>query len=85
MPRILVVHLKRFEYDKDGRFMKLQHRVSFDTELQIRGDGVFPMRVGHNLMSVVTHIGSSPMAGHYITIRRADGDWYLLDDDSVDP
>jgi ubiquitin C-terminal hydrolase len=74
LPRILILHLKRFKSSQQG-LRKLQDRVCFSSELRAQG------RLYH-LEGVVAHIGSGTRSGHYVSLVKVPGgNWALLDDD----
>jgi ubiquitin carboxyl-terminal hydrolase 36/42 len=64
-PAVLVVHLKRFDYDGG----KINKAVSFDDELSLRGhmSATAPEKHGpkYCLYAVVVHVGGSATNGHY--------------------
>lgn len=80
LPRVLVVHLKRFQYDaRSQRLRKLLHRVSFCMELRLPAapDTLF------RLLGVVVHVGASVASGHYVSIVRVQERWFLFNDEHV--
>ena len=114
LPRVLLVHLKRFRFDqKSMSRRKMYDRVPFTSDLLVgnnllrkrskpsdkageaRGSssvGYAPVkRVSHEnedgrayrLSSLVTHIGSSPIQGHYVTVANTKSGWMLFDDEDV--
>ncbi|KAL4244242.1 hypothetical protein ABKN59_010461 [Abortiporus biennis] len=87
LPNILALHLKRFKYQEEtGKYIKLAYRVAFPLELRLFNtvdDAEDPDRL-YELFGVVVHIGSGPHHGHYVSIIKARGIWYLFDDDSVE-
>ncbi|KAI0776344.1 hypothetical protein BD413DRAFT_265849 [Trametes elegans] len=86
LPNVLALHLKRFKYQEDvGKYIKLTYRVAFPLELRLFNtvdDAEDPDRL-YELFAIVVHIGTGPHHGHYVTIIKARGTWFLFDDDSV--
>jgi ubiquitin C-terminal hydrolase len=87
LPRVLIFHLKRFEFKGEGT-SKVSGHVSFPVELQLRQQ-YFARTTNANerkykLLTVVTHIGSHATNGHYVCdIRQRGGDWIHFDDSTV--
>eukprot|EP01133_Synstelium_polycarpum_P014388 gene14388-16980_t len=84
LPRILIIHFKRFAYDTEAQ--KLDKKISFPTNLQIKShmaklDGV-PKR--YTLFSVVSHHGKGLSQGHYTCdVLQANNQWFKFDDASI--
>jgi len=91
LPPVLILHLKRFQYDNTGGAQKIWKKVGYPLELTIPKE-VFPPHKRANatlsglpkyrLLSVVYHHGKSAAGGHYtVDVRRQDGrEWVKLDD-----
>lgn len=92
LPPVLILHLKRFQYDNTGGTQKIWKKVGYPLELEIPKE-VFPpskrnqfaVRGGlpmYRLISVVYHHGKSAAGGHYtVDVRRQEGnEWIRLDD-----
>ena len=92
LPRVLILHLKRFQYDNAGGTQKIWKRIGYPLELEIPKE-VFPQhRRGailaheglpkYRLIGVVYHHGKNATGGHYtVDVRRQDGrEWIRLDD-----
>ncbi|KAL8771784.1 MAG: hypothetical protein Q9194_004798 [Teloschistes cf. exilis] len=92
LPQILILHLKRFQYDNAGGTQKIWKKVGYPLDLEIPKE-VFPQhkRGGmmahgglpkYRLIGVVYHHGKSASGGHYtVDVRRQDGkEWIRLDD-----
>ena len=92
LPPVLILHLKRFQYDNTGGTQKIWKRVGYPLELEIPRE-VFPQhRRGaylahgglprYRLIGVVYHHGKNASGGHYtVDVRRQDGrEWIRLDD-----
>lgn len=79
LPRVLAVHLKRFDGDgKIGRF------VDYPAELDL-GEYTVPECPHHYaLFGVCLHHGSAH-DGHYSAMCEVHDTWYVMDDDSVMP
>ncbi|CAH8528898.1 unnamed protein product [Heterobilharzia americana] len=86
-PLLLALHLKRFKYSENlNRFIKLSYRVAFPMELRLfntSSDSSNSDRL-YNLMAVVVHSGSGPNRGHYVTLVKSHGLWFLFDDELVE-
>lgn len=77
LPRILIVHLKRFDkHDKIDKF------VDYPSELDL-GMYVVPGCDHHyQLFGVCLHRGATDK-GHYTACCEVNGRWHLIDDDTV--
>ena len=89
LPRILALHLKRFQYTEDQqRLQKLFHVVSYTFQLRLfntTDDCEDPDQL-YSLYAVVVHIGGGPYHGHYVSIiKTPDRGWMLFDDELVEP
>lgn len=79
-PRVLMLHLKRFQQDFKGRLIKLDTPVSFDQELDFTSFVSAPAASAHDggsllydLAGVVVHLGNM-RGGHYVAyVKRAAG------------
>jgi ubiquitin carboxyl-terminal hydrolase 12/46 len=87
LPKILVVHLKRFKFiEQLQQYKKLNYRVVFPFELVLQNtshDAVEPDR-RYDLFAVVVHVGSGPNHGHYISMVKSHNTWLIFDDDNID-
>jgi ubiquitin carboxyl-terminal hydrolase 10 len=92
LPQVLILHLKRFQYDSNGGTQKIWKKVGYPLDLEIPKE-VFPQhkRGGllahgglpkYRLISVVYHHGKNASGGHYtVDVRRQEGrEWIRLDD-----
>ncbi|KAK2593895.1 hypothetical protein QQS21_008415 [Conoideocrella luteorostrata] len=92
LPPVLILHLKRFQFDAEGHgTVKIWKKIGYPLELeipreaisrqrrQIIGDGPMPR---YKLISVVYHHGKNASGGHYtVDVRRQDGrEWIRMDD-----
>ncbi|KAL9102478.1 MAG: hypothetical protein Q9163_002378 [Psora crenata] len=92
LPQVLILHLKRFQYDNAGGTQKIWKKVGYPLDLEIPKE-VFPQHkrgglVAHgglpkyHLIGVVYHHGKNAGGGHYtVDVRRQDGrEWIRIDD-----
>ena len=92
LPQVLILHLKRFQYDSSGGTQKIWRKVGYPLDLEIPKE-VFPQhkRAGlvahgglpkYRLIGVVYHHGKNASGGHYtVDVRRQEGrEWIRLDD-----
>eukprot|EP00026_Physarum_polycephalum_P003806 Phypoly_transcript_03821.p1 GENE.Phypoly_transcript_03821~~Phypoly_transcript_03821.p1 ORF type:complete len:444 (+),score=69.75 Phypoly_transcript_03821:960-2291(+) len=87
LPKILVVHLKRFKFiEQLNQHKKLSYRVVFPLELILQNtshDAIQP-DTRYNLIAVVVHLGSGPNHGHYVSMIKSANTWLLFDDDNIE-
>ncbi|RAH78473.1 cysteine proteinase [Aspergillus japonicus CBS 114.51] len=93
LPPVLILHLKRFQYDSvTNGTQKIWKRIGYPLDLEIPRE-VFPpnkrnvmMAQGglpkYRLVGVIYHHGKNASGGHYtVDVRRQDGrEWIRLDD-----
>jgi ubiquitin carboxyl-terminal hydrolase 10 len=93
LPPVLILHLKRFQYDNaTKRTEKIWKKVGYPLELEMPRE-VFPPSVRnklavhgglpkYQLTGVIYHHGKNASGGHYtVDVRRQDGkEWIRLDD-----
>jgi ubiquitin carboxyl-terminal hydrolase 10 len=91
LPPVLILHLKRFQYDNTGGTQKIWKKVGYPLELEIPKE-VFSRQKRtvyahsglpkYRLIAVVYHHGKNASGGHYtVDVRRQDGkEWIRLDD-----
>lgn len=92
LPPVLILHLKRFQYDSNGGVQKIWKKIGYPLELELPKE-VFSRQqqgkfLGHGglpkyrLIAVVYHHGKNASGGHYtVDVRRQDGrEWIRLDD-----
>lgn len=91
LPPVLILHLKRFQFDAEGGTTKIWKNIGYPLELEIpreamsrqarqtMGDAGMPK---YKLISVVYHHGRNASGGHYtVDVRRQDGrEWLRFDD-----
>ncbi|EKD20930.1 putative ubiquitin carboxyl-terminal hydrolase 10 [Drepanopeziza brunnea f. sp. 'multigermtubi' MB_m1] len=91
LPPVLILHLKRFQYDNAGGTQKIWKKVGYPLELEIPKE-VFSRQKRaayahsglpkYRLIAAVYHHGKNATGGHYtVDVRRQDGrEWVRLDD-----
>lgn len=91
LPTVLILHLKRFQYDSSGGTQKIWKKIGYPLELEIPKE-VFPRQKRsvyahggvpkYRLIAAVYHHGKNASGGHYtVDVRRQDGrEWIRLDD-----
>ncbi len=92
LPPVLILHLKRFQYDNTGGTQKIWKKIGYPLELEIPKEVFSRQKLGsilnhgglprYRLMAVVYHHGKNASGGHYtVDVRRQDGrEWIRLDD-----
>lgn len=93
LPPVLILHLKRFQFDAKGGTMKIWKKVGYPLELEIPAEVLSRQKrssmVSENgslpkyrLIAAVYHHGKNASGGHYtVDVRRQDGrEWIRLDD-----
>lgn len=95
LPPVLILHLKRFQYDSAGGTQKIWKRVGYPLELEIPKEVFSPAKRGglavkgglpkYRLTGVIYHHGKSAAGGHYtVDILRQDRrEWVRVDDTIV--
>lgn len=89
LPAILLLHLRRFEYDfqYDSNVKILtKNRLEEEINLSKYVKGVKEYSAEHDycLFGILTHMGSTAGSGHYITfIRPGMQEWYKFNDEYV--
>ena len=92
LPPVLLLHLKRFQYDNTGGTQKIWKKIGYPLDLELPKE-VFPQHTRgayaahgglpkYRLIGVVYHHGKNASGGHYtVDVRRQDGrEWIRLDD-----
>jgi ubiquitin carboxyl-terminal hydrolase 10 len=94
LPPVLILHLKRFQFDAEGNgTVKIWKKIGYPLELEIPRE-VFSRQKRntfiqegsgmpkYKLIAVVYHHGKNASGGHYtVDVRRQDGkEWIRLDD-----
>ncbi|KAJ3877893.1 hypothetical protein F5051DRAFT_407196 [Lentinula edodes] len=88
LPNVLALHLKRFKYQEDSnKYIKLSYRVAYPLQLRLFNtvDDAEDADRLYNLFAIVVHLGNGPHHGHYISIIKTLGTWFVFDDDNVYP
>jgi ubiquitin carboxyl-terminal hydrolase 10 len=93
VPPVLILHLKRFQYDSSGGTQKIWKRIGYPLELELPKEVFARQRVAamqasgkgmpkYRLSAVVYHHGKNASGGHYtVDVRRQEGrEWVRLDD-----
>lgn len=92
LPPVLILHLKRFQYDNAGGTQKIWKKVGYPLELEIPKEVFTHAKRGglavhgglpkYRLTSVVYHHGKSAAGGHYtVDVLREDSrEWIRIDD-----
>lgn len=93
LPPVLVLHLKRFVYEKTGGCQKLVKNIEYPVDLEISREllspGVknknFKCHRTYRLFAVVYHHGNSATGGHYTTdvFQIGLNGWLRIDDQTV--
>uniref|UniRef100_A0A8C0WDQ9 Ubiquitin carboxyl-terminal hydrolase n=1 Tax=Castor canadensis TaxID=51338 RepID=A0A8C0WDQ9_CASCN len=93
LPPVLVLHLKRFVYEKTGGCQKLIKNIDYPVDLEISKEllspGVknknFKCHRTYRLFAVVYHHGNSATGGHYTTdvFQIGLNGWLRIDDQTV--
>ncbi|KAJ5562251.1 hypothetical protein N7461_001012 [Penicillium sp. DV-2018c] len=93
LPPVLILHLKRFQYDAaTGATQKIWKKIGYPLDLELPRE-VFPAHQRnamatqggppkYRLMGVIYHHGKNASGGHYtVDVRRQEGlEWIRLDD-----
>ncbi|KAK6520393.1 hypothetical protein TWF506_000657 [Arthrobotrys conoides] len=89
LPPVLILHLKRFQYNNAGGTQKIWKSIGYPLDLEIPSEALSPTRrssphpARYKLTGVVYHHGKSATNGHYtVDVKRQDG-WIRIDDTIV--
>ena len=85
-PSILVCHMKRFAFDKNGGLVRLSKKVEFPEELDMKNYMSNLNRARpppYELVAVLVHQGRSCEWGHYVAYVKSHRQWYCCNDSSV--
>ncbi|KAK6505271.1 hypothetical protein TWF481_007182 [Arthrobotrys musiformis] len=89
LPPVLILHLKRFQYNNTGGTQKIWKSIGYPLDLEIPSEALSPTRrstphpARYKLISVVYHHGKSATNGHYtVDVKRQEG-WIRIDDTVV--
>ncbi|MEE6499991.1 hypothetical protein FKM82_003661 [Ascaphus truei] len=93
LPPVLVLHLKRFVFEKTGGCQKLIKNIEYPVDLEISKDllspgvksKIFKVQRTYRLFAVVYHHGNSATGGHYTTdvFQIGLNGWLRIDDQTV--
>ncbi|KAL8712864.1 MAG: hypothetical protein Q9220_003072 [cf. Caloplaca sp. 1 TL-2023] len=95
LPQVLILHLKRFQYDNAGGTQKIWKKIGYPLDFDMPKEVFAQHRRGgilahgglpkYRLIGVVYHHGKTASGGHYtVDVRRQDGrEWIRLDDTSI--
>ncbi|XP_068116281.1 ubiquitin carboxyl-terminal hydrolase 10 isoform X2 [Hyperolius riggenbachi] len=93
LPPVLVLHLKRFVFEKTGGCQKLVKNIDYPVDLEISKDllspgvksKIFKGQRTYRLFAVVYHHGNSATGGHYTTdvFQIGLNGWLRIDDQTV--
>jgi hypothetical protein len=85
-PSILVCHFKRFAFDKYGRMVRLNKKVSFPDRLEI-SDYMSKVNQArpppYDLVAVLVHQGVNCDCGHYLAYVKHGGRWFKCNDAKI--
>lgn len=91
IPPVLILHLKRFQYDNTGGTQKIWKKIGYPLQLEIPKEVFAPQKRAalgisgapkYRLISVVYHHGKSAAGGHYTVdiLRQDEREWVRVDD-----
>ncbi|KAF2150338.1 cysteine proteinase [Myriangium duriaei CBS 260.36] len=92
LPPVLILHLKRFQYDSSGGTQKIWKRIGYPLDLEMPKEVFAPAKRGgmavkgglpkYRLTAVVYHHGKSAAGGHYTVdlLRQDKREWVRIDD-----
>jgi len=87
LPPVLILHLKRFQYDNTGGTQKIWKKIAYPLQLDIPREVLSPRRKTgspprYSLIGVVYHHGKSASGGHYTVdvLRQDKKSWVRIDD-----
>lgn len=89
-PKVLILHLKRFEYSSMGRYRTYAEKIGSNIDFPLDDLELSQHIVGpdsnakYELYAVSQHYGSCG-GGHYTAVCKNDGKWYDFNDSSVSP
>lgn len=89
-PKVMILHLKRFEYQSAGHYRTYSQKTNDDIEFDVEGKlDMKPFVIINNgksvkyeLYAVSNHFGSCG-GGHYTATAKNDGVWYDFNDSSA--
>jgi len=88
-PKLLIFHLKRFEYGSMGRYRTYSEKIGTNIEFPLDNLDLSNYIVGplnpkplYELYAVSQHFGSTG-GGHYTAVAKNMGKWHNFNDSSV--
>ncbi|XP_030298657.1 uncharacterized protein LOC115597106 isoform X2 [Sparus aurata] len=66
LPNVLIIQLQRFTSTKSDNLRKLDIRVEITRELMLNSDSNTTEQTHYSLVSIISHLGSSAVSGHFI-------------------
>ena len=88
-PKLLIFHLKRFEYSSMGKYRTYAEKIGSNIEFPLENFDLSNYIVGplnpkpiYELYAVSQHFGSTG-GGHYTAVGKNTGKWYDFNDSSV--
>ena len=82
LPEVLVLHIKRFEFNSRGGRRKLDTPIAAPLSMELHitaGPHMKPSARRYSLLASINHLGSAH-GGHYIAHAKVSGQWYTFDD-----
>ena len=87
LPPVLILHLKRFQYDNKGGTQKIWKKIGYPLHLDIPKEAISrhsTLGTKYRLIGVVYHHGKSASGGHYtVDVLRQDRKNWIRFDDTV--
>ncbi|ORX90054.1 cysteine proteinase [Basidiobolus meristosporus CBS 931.73] len=89
LPPVLILHLKRFEYNSVGGIQKVHKHIQYSTDLNIAPEIMSSSKavtkpISYKLIGVVYHHGMLAAGGHYTCdVLRQNGEWLHMDDTNI--
>jgi len=88
-PKLLVLHLERFEYSSSGRYRTYAEKIGLNIDFPLDNLNMSQYIIGpdssnanYELYAVSQHYGSCG-GGHYTAICKNNGKWYDCNDSTV--
>lgn len=87
LPPLLVLHIKRFEYNSRGGRRKLNTPIAAPLTIQLQMTAGQQQRTtlhSYSLLATINHMGTA-QGGHYIAHAQMASQWYCFNDSHVQP
>eukprot|EP01094_Clydonella_sp_ATCC50884_P007244 TRINITY_DN1641_c0_g1_i1.p1 TRINITY_DN1641_c0_g1~~TRINITY_DN1641_c0_g1_i1.p1 ORF type:complete len:336 (+),score=133.48 TRINITY_DN1641_c0_g1_i1:97-1008(+) len=84
-PRVLCLHLKRFEWLPPKPRCKISTEVRFPSVLDVGRYTTRAKSCEYSLFGLITHHGTTTRSGHYTACCLNEGKWFQYDDSKVKP